>query len=437
MALTADSFNKLTHVVVAGGSGYIGKSVISRLRESGCRVTVLGRNSGNYTDDAGLRHVFWSMGSPLQEGLFSATEDLSAPDALIYLSHNWNTRGLIDEDPNLSAFKQLLSTIRLGRPVRVVLASSVSARVGALNRYGQIKFQMEELLEGPEECAARIGLVYGGEASGQWSMIRRISGFRVLPMLDPWVRVQPIHIDDVAEGLIRLASLKILPKRTWGIAGPVPVKFGRFLKVAARMVHGRRLTVLPLPSFLVLFLLASLSKVPFVPVPDRERILGLIGLPIIRTARDLRHLSLTSRPLALGLATRGNTWRREVLREAYVHLAYVNGTSPGIGELRTYVRLMAGGLNANDAAVPIRYPGLFLWLPWLVRVIDPPAGTSRLRRRLLLALQIAERRGRLSAKVFHYRDEPSSASWARMFSVGCVELLLMPTRLLAFCLASK
>ena len=437
MALPPESLNKLKHVIVAGGSGYIGESVVSRLRAMGCPVTVIGRTPSSAGIDSDVRDLSWSLEKALPDELFAATKDLPPADTVIYLSHDWNTAGDVDEDPNLRAFRRLLSAVRLQGGIRMVLASTVSARAEALNRYGQIKWRMEEMLDGPEECAVRIGLVYGGEASGQWAMIRRISGFRILPMLDPWVRVQPVHIEDLASGLVRVATLKYLPGRILGFASPIAISFGRFLTLAGRMVHRRNLLVLPVPSFLLLRIIAILARFPSIPVPDRERIFGLVGLPVIETRRDLDSLAMTLRPLALGLATDVSEWRRAALREAYVHLSYVNGSPASIGELRTYVGLLACGSQYYDTALPIRYAGVFLRFPWMVRLIDPPAGNSRLRQRLMLAFQIAERRGALGQKVFQYNEEAAAMGWMRVALVGVVETLLVPTRLLALLLAPK
>ena len=113
------------HVIVAGGSGYIGKCVVSRLRAMGCQVTVLGRNPYNPDNDSGIRHISWSLENQLPEDLFAATQNLPAADAVIYLSHDWNTRGKVDEDTNRRAFRRLLSAARLRGGVRLVVASTV------------------------------------------------------------------------------------------------------------------------------------------------------------------------------------------------------------------------------------------------------------------------------------------------------------------------
>src|SRR5439155_26142763 len=135
-----------------------------------------------------------------------------------------------DEDGiNCRGSRLLLADARRAGVKRFVFASSVSARADALNAYGRIKWRVEQFLEGADTVAARLGLVYGGPTRGMYGLLLKLVSLTpVLPMVDPWRLVQPIHVDEVCRGLLALADGDATGWK--GLAGPVPITFAEFLK---------------------------------------------------------------------------------------------------------------------------------------------------------------------------------------------------------------
>ncbi len=65
-----------------------------------------------------------------------------------------------------------------------------------------MKWQVEQLLDRQGEVAARVGLVYGGPRQAMFGLLcTLVERAPVLPMIDPWREVQPIHLREVARGL--------------------------------------------------------------------------------------------------------------------------------------------------------------------------------------------------------------------------------------------
>jgi NADH dehydrogenase len=260
-------------ILVTGAHGYIGARLTEKLREAGHDVVTL---------------CNWRLGE--------AVTFNPAPHAIIHLAHDWK-----NDDANLRGTALLLSASRSAGVKRLVLASSVAARPDALNRYGRVKAAIEATLTGPGEVAARIGMVYGGEPRAQWGMLTRLAKLPILPMLYPGAQVQPIHLDDLVEGLMRLATRERLEGRSYTLAG-APVAFGEFLRRLGRIRFGRAPLLIPIPSGLALALVDLAARVPGLPKVDRERILGLAGIRTQDSAGALAELSLRLRPLEEGLA---------------------------------------------------------------------------------------------------------------------------------------
>jgi nucleoside-diphosphate-sugar epimerase len=374
----------LRHIIVTGGSGYIGSRLVEMAVAAGWKVTILGRQPLRWHGTA--RPIQWTLGAPLPA---DAIDPDTPPDAqaLIHLAHDWTTTPSF-KDPegglNLEGTRTLLRASRALGLKRFVFVSSQSARADAANIYGRVKWRIEQELVSPGEVAARVGLVYGGRPLGMFGLLTRLAARApVLPMVDPWRGVQPIHVDEVCLGLLRLVEGDEVG---WlGIASPYSVPFGSFLRILAQELHGRRLVVLPIPHRLALLACDALQMVPFGPKVDRERVLGLVGTRPMECADHLTTLGIYIEPFADRLR-REPASRKTVLAEGRVMLEYILRRAPGSALTRRYAR----ALTAIGAHGPLPLPRLLHASPALLRVIEPIDRAAPLSRRLALATALAE-----------------------------------------------
>lgn len=398
------------HIVVTGGNGYIGSRLVELLRARGVRVTVLAR-AGNA----------WALGRPVPPGV------LDGADAVIHLAHQWVGGGPIETDINVAGTRALLEACRRAGVRRFVFGSSVAAWPGALNRYGRIKHAIESMLSGPGEIAARIGMVYGGRPASQWGTLLRLSRLPVLPMLEPGKAVQPIYLDDLCEGLIRLATRPTLARTVYGLCDARTVTLGDVLRAMARLKHDSTLRILPFPARLALALVDGSARISGLPRVDRERILGIMGLPTIDSAADLREIGLTPRSLEAGLAPDARERRRRLLVEGRALLISVLGEAPPKGLVRRYAR----AVERHGDGAAIHLPALAARAPILLSLLEPVGrADSPLSRRLALAVRIAT-----ASPVGAARCHPSAAIGLmtvilRLVGVGAREALLFPLRLI-------
>lgn len=357
-------------VIITGATGYIGARLVELALAQGRDVTILARSG---TAVAGARVVPWSLG----EGLPAIP---AAGRALIHLAHDWRNQGAL----NLDGTRALLESARAAGIVRFVFVSSQSAREDAANVYGRVKWRIEQELQGPHEVAARVGLVYGGKMQAQYGLLSKLTKLApVLPMIDPWREVQPIHLDEVCRGLLLLADGE---QTGWvGLAGPVPVRFGTVLKTLARELHGKSLPIVPVPLRFALLACDISAKIPVGPTVDRERVLGLAGTRNMPCAAHLEALGLDVQPIELGLR-REHASRRLLLREGRTLLRYIIGHEPGSALIRRYVRALDA--TGQSGALPIS--ALSRRLPALVRFGEPIGAKSALGGRLALAAALVE-----------------------------------------------
>jgi nucleoside-diphosphate-sugar epimerase len=281
------------HFVVTGGHGYIGRALVARALRAGHSLTVLGLEP--WPDDS-VSSIIWHLGEPVPAAAWR-----EPVDAVLHLAHTWHDTAPEPSDINLVGSKELIDAARVMGVKRFVFASSLSSRADSCNRYGRVKFLLENILDRPGEVSARIGLVYGGPAGSLWGLFRRlVARLPVLPMIARRQSVQPIYLDDVAEGLLRLATVTSVPRRVVLATDP-SLEFGQFLKEARWRLYRRRLILLELPVTPILALLGGLMWLGVPLMPVRERILGLVGLAVLPAQADAAWLGLQPLSLQQGL----------------------------------------------------------------------------------------------------------------------------------------
>jgi nucleoside-diphosphate-sugar epimerase len=410
-------------LVVTGASGYIGARLVERALRRGVEVVALGSRPAGTNVTA----VPWRLGEAPRLTAFVGVT------CVVHLAHDWASDRLNGTGPgnaNLAGAELLARTAREGGVSRVVFASTNSARPEALNAYGKIKFAIEERLralprsEGRIFCA-RIGLVYGGPERAQYGLMTKLATLPVLPMIGLDREVQPIHLDEVCDGLLALALDPPAGRPTVVLAGPAPMTFGNWLRMLRRVRHGRRLLLVPIPIGLALQGCDLSKALPFGPTVDRERVLGLAGAAPMASAADLAALGLALRDPARAL-TDSRPARRRLLAESTALLRYVAGTrvrSPG-----AIIRLAR--VLRRDPAFTRALPRLAVRWPVLLRLLEPirPAMHHGLSRRLHLAAMVAE--------TLPAQPRSRAPWWLTVMAQGALETLALPFRLLLGSLAA-
>jgi nucleoside-diphosphate-sugar epimerase len=405
------------HILITGGTSYIGRRVARLALRQGHRVTLLG------TDRAppGVeRAIPWRLGQPVADAAWSPPVD-----AVIHIAHVWHPTGPEEDDINLKGTAGLLAAARGAQVPRFVFASTMSAREQALNRYGRVKYRTEALLDRAGEASARIGLVYGGPRQSLWGTLARISALPLLPALGARQRLQPIHVDDVADGLLRIAAGGETLPRILVLAGE-PVTFGDFLREIAWRLHGRRPLLLPVPFAPLLFGLDALVKLGLPVHGLRERILGLAGVQVQSGAEDAARLGLSLRSLDAGLAGEQVRHRHGRAAEAAALLRYVLGRPANSATLRRFLR----GWRRYDFGAATMPPFLQRCPP-LMRIAEPLPWDRRtraeaIRARLHAAAVLAETEP--NSRFYAEQPRPAIASWLRLAALGGAEAALLVPR---------
>lgn len=110
-----------------------------------------------------------------------------------------------------------------------------------------------------------------GQGSPIWKKLRRLAGgpFPVVPG-EPSTRIQPIHVEDLADVLLDVVSEGVFDRQACDLGGPDPITMKAFIQGAHRRLVGRRGFAIQVPIGPGLPLLRAFERVSPVPLPVTE-----------------------------------------------------------------------------------------------------------------------------------------------------------------------
>ena len=366
-------------LAVTGGGGYIGRRFCRQALARGIDLTVLGRRRPEGIEEGTYRFISYDLSG--------AAPDLSGMDAIVHLA----SAGLNDGeggDVDVTGTRALAEAAKAAGVSKFIFVSSQSSRADAPTSYGRGKFAVEKILAEFDALIVRPGLVCGAEEGGVYGKLcEMVRTAPLVPVTCASTLLQPIHVDQVCEALLRLANPNSEPEQKMFYLGdPTPVAFGRLVKELAWARLGRRIRLVPLPIGFVLMGVAIARAIPGFPNISRERVLGLTDIAIMDSQASLEALGMVQHDAISALAQENPRNRRQLLYEGRALLTYVTGRSTRGTLMRRYVR----AVEATRGSVPLRLPSIVYGWPALLRLFEPVGGAGRVADRLAIAMVLAE-----------------------------------------------
>ena len=233
-------------ILLTGASGFIGRAVAQALRERGHEVRrVLRHPPAGATDvvqadfDGVPRRGWWAA-------------HLAGVDAVV------NAVGILREQAGQSfralhteAPVELFQACASSGVRTVVQVSALGADENARSAYHRSKKAADDVLRALPLAGAIVqpSLVYGPGGSSA-ALFNKLAVAPVLPFPRAGrMRVQPVHVDDVVQGIVRLVEEPPLSVATLAFAGPEAMPLRDYLaQLRAALGEPRRQWVLPMPE---------------------------------------------------------------------------------------------------------------------------------------------------------------------------------------------
>jgi NADH dehydrogenase len=277
-------------VAITGAGGFIGTELCALFESRGVQVLRLMRNP-----KPGLASIAWALGEPLPK----ACETADAVVHLATLAYGKSSEMTAAAAADLAGTQVLLDSLRAVRRgenrLRFIFMSSQSARPDAPNAYGRGKWQIEKIVDRPNEIAVRPGLVYSDTPASVFGLFERLARLPIVPIVKTAPAIQPIHVHELAQCILTISGMDT-PAPLFELGAVAPMTFEAAIRATALRAQRRAPTMVPVPISL-LRLAANAVDTLFRPEPSiGERLEGLVGLRPMNTAPSLKALGCELKP---------------------------------------------------------------------------------------------------------------------------------------------
>jgi uncharacterized protein YbjT (DUF2867 family) len=294
------------NVVVAGGTGFVGRAITRRLLDAGHRVSVLGRNPGKV---AGMREL---LGASAIRGDVtdprSLNGTLAGADAIVNAAQFPNhpvevpRKGLTYDQYDRAGTENLIAEAKRSGVDRFVYISGAGADPASDRRWYRAKGLGERALResGLDWVALRPSWAYGpgDKAINRLAQIARFSP--VLPRLGVSVqRIQPIYVDDIALAVERVLEKPEAWNRVFELGGPQVMTMDEVMRTMLEVL-GKKRAIAPIPTPL-----AKLGTAPLILTPKPfmtpQGIEFAVQDGVVDTSETKKILGIEAIPLSEGL----------------------------------------------------------------------------------------------------------------------------------------
>ncbi len=230
----------MTTVLVAGGTGFVGRRLVAALHDDGHDVRVMTRSPEKYKGPGVA--VFGDVADDA-----SLADALAGSTAAYYLVHSLDSADFEELDAHAGrAFGKAASAAGVEQ---IVYLGGLGDDNDDLSAHLRSRREVESLLgeAGVPVTVLRAGIVVG-HGGISWEITRQLVEHLPAMVTPRWVRTltQPIAVDDVVRYLMGVLGLPEASGRIFEIGGPDVLEYRAMLTRVAK-VEGRRLLIVPIP----------------------------------------------------------------------------------------------------------------------------------------------------------------------------------------------
>jgi NADH dehydrogenase len=290
-------------IFITGGTGFVGRAVIPALRAAGYAVRCLVRR-GSERELRGLGAIERVEGDVLSRQTLE--RGMAGCDTVIHLV------GIIREQPaTLSSFERIhvqgtanVLDAAVATAVRRYLhMSALGSRPNARSRYHATKWAAEEVVRATPIpwTIFRPSIIYGRGDEFVSLLAGLVRRYPVVPVLGSGLqRLQPVAVEQVADGFARAVALEAAAKQTYEVVGPDAATMLQLLDLIGAALGRPRVRKVHVPLGLVRPIAALCHRLPGFPVtPDQLLMLEEDNIGDPRPFHTT--FGLTPVPLATGL----------------------------------------------------------------------------------------------------------------------------------------
>jgi uncharacterized protein YbjT (DUF2867 family) len=228
-----------TKVLVAGGSGFIGRHLVDRLLDQGSDVVVMSRTPSPRDDKA------VEVGADVTDP-GSLTKALQGIEVAYYLVHSLDRADF--ETADRDGARNFGLAAKAAGVSRVVYLGGLGNDGDDLSPHLRSRREVERILTEHVETVALRASIVVGQGSASWEILCQLVERLPLMITPRWVTTatQPIAIDDVVEYLVRSSDRDVVPADHYDIGAPESTTYQHMMEIVAKLLR-RTLIIAPIP----------------------------------------------------------------------------------------------------------------------------------------------------------------------------------------------
>ncbi len=237
------------HLVILGGTGFVGSHLVPRLAADGHRIVLLSRNREQHRELGVLPGVSVRSADVYNDDALRG--QLVGADAVINLIGILNAGGKHTfQRAHVELTRRLIAACQASGVQRLHQMSSLKAGQG-LSQYLKTRGEAEVLVRAStlNWTIYQPSVIFGagdGLVSRFAALLRRMP---VLPLARAGARMAPTHVGDVAEAIARCVDSERLDQRSYELYGPEVLTLGEIVH-KIREAAGLHTPIIALPDSL-------------------------------------------------------------------------------------------------------------------------------------------------------------------------------------------
>ena len=260
---------KNTKIVVFGGSGFLGNSLIKFLIKMDYEIILFTRNASpqklieKYKFNSNIKIINWNVNDyELIEKNILNSDCIINLCGILYENKHGDFLKVHSDHPALLG--KLSSKNKINKLIHVS-ALGVSELSNSIYSRSKASGERKLLESFPKAKILRPSLLFGKGDNffGQFSEMASLSPF--LPLISRSTKFQPVFVDDVAQAIINLLESAKFKETTFEIGGEAVYSFEKLLKILLEVKNIKRVLIPLNPKMMMIpaFFLQQLPRPPF------------------------------------------------------------------------------------------------------------------------------------------------------------------------------
>lgn len=266
------------HVLVLGGSGFVGRQVCEQLARLGWRITVPTRralNAASVQSLPGLTVIEASVHSEADLARLMPGHD--AVVNLVAVLHGDETRF---EQVHVDLPAKIARAMKAAKVQRLVHVSALGADAQGPSMYQRSKARGEAVLRSADLALTvlRPSVIFGAEDKflNLFADLQTLVPF--VPLAGSGTRFQPVWVGDVARAVVTCLQKSDTMGQTYELCGPDVMTLGELVQRAGQWAgvnHGKGRPVIGLPMWMGWLQAAAMELAPGEPLMSRDNLASM------------------------------------------------------------------------------------------------------------------------------------------------------------------